>query len=62
VKQYKDKDGKIIKVGDTLVDRKGAEWKLQNISGVTMLTQSDRNKIQKTVVWSKVAEGEWRIK
>ena len=62
MKAYKDVNGEIIKVGDTLVDRKGEEWKLQNISGVTMITQSNDYKIKKSVVWNEVSDGEWMIK
>ena len=57
----KDQNGKQIKVGMRLQDRKGDVWLLQNLSGVCMLTQSDEYKITKTIVWEKVKMGEWEV-
>ena len=50
----KDQHGNIIKEGDRLKDSKGEVWHIRNISGVAFLTQSDKNKIVKTKVFSKI--------
>ena len=50
-----DKHGNILKVGDTLRNRKGGEAKIENISGVAMLVHRDENReIKQTIVFSKV--------
>jgi len=61
MKNYTDINGKIIKVGDTLKDEKGELWTLQNISGVTMITQSDDHKITRTQIWNKVKHNRWEV-
>ena len=57
----KDKNGNILKVGNWVADAKGEEWHIQNISGVTFLVQSDKDKILKTKVLSKVDLSEYAI-
>ncbi len=51
----KDKNGTIIKVGDTLRNKEGKVAKIENIRGVTMLVVRDHNqKITQTTSFRKI--------
>lgn len=50
----KDKNGKIIAVGDRLMDKDGKIWKIQNINGVAKLVFPIVGNIEKTMPVSKV--------
>ena len=57
---YKDRNGNIIKVGDTLLHKKLGKAKIENIKGVTVLVfRRDDNSIKKTIMFSKVDLAEW---
>ena len=51
----RDKHGNILKIGDTIRNRKGETRKLENIGGVTMAVErDDNNRIIKTTVLRKI--------
>jgi len=52
---YKDKNETILKVGDTIENKKGEKGKLENIHGVTRLVHRDSSgRIKQTTTLSKI--------
>lgn len=50
----KDKHGKIVSVGNRVMDKDGKIWKIQNIRGLAYLVFPIVGKIDKTILVSKV--------
>ena len=50
--KYVDKNGTILKIGDTL-ELRGKRWKLENISGISLAVRRDGRKVIETKVLRK---------
>ncbi len=50
--KYVDKNGTILKIGDTL-ELRGKKWRLENISGFSLAVRRDGGKVLETKVLRK---------
>lgn len=51
---HRDKNGEILKIGDTLLSKKGIAYKLENIGGITMGVEYINGRRAKTTVLRKL--------
>lgn len=60
---HKDKNGDVVKVGDTLKDGKGIVGHIENIAGCCFLVFRGLNAaINKTIIFTKVDLSKWELK